>query len=419
MTRQANSSNCNRREFLESSARNAAGFAAGAISLGAARSPNETLQLGLIGLGSQGRELARSVSQQSNVEIVAVCDVDVRALALAQHEISQTQRCKPVAVTEHEQLVAKTEIDAVLIATPDHWHVPMAIDALQAGQDVFLETPVAHTVEAGEQLCRVASQSGQIVQVGLPQRSGKHFQSAVSKIQAGILGKVHVAKAWAVHRRKSIGTSRPNRPPHGVDYHRWLGTLEYRPFYENRFHQNWPWFWDFGSGELGLWGVQHLDVIRWALDLGLPKQVYATGGMLSFDDDRETPDTLSVQYNYDDVQVVWEHRQWSNRGIEGRSSGVAFYGDLGTLIVDRSGWKVYDHHQNLYADASEIKNSQMQGFLENVRARRLPLADLGSGQTSSVMCHLGNIAYLEGRSLNFDSSSMQFINDASANQRLG
>ncbi len=408
----------NRREFLENSARNAAGIAAGAMSLGAARSPSDRLQVGVLGLGSQGMDLATAVTHTNRAEVVAICDVDVHVLAKAQHEIESQQSSKPVIITQHEQLVARDDLDAILVATPDHWHARMGSDVLLAGKDLFLETPVAHSIQEGESLCQLAGNTEQIVQVSLPQRSGVHFQSAVKLIRSGFLGKVHLAKAWAVHRRKSIGLCAETRPPLGVDYQRWLGPAPQAPFQPNRFHHNWPWFWDYGSGELGLWGVQHLDVVRWALDLNLPKKVIATGGKRSFHDDRETPDTLTVHYDFEDVEVVWEHRQWSNRGIEGRSSGAAFYGDLGTLVVDRSGWKVYDHHEDRHANASEIKQSQVDNFLESVRTRTAPVANLNDGQNSSVLCHLGNIASRLGREVTFDSDSKTFGDDFAANELL-
>lgn len=410
--------NYNRREFLESSARNAAGIAAGAMSLGAANSPGEQIQLGVVGIGSQGMELAKIIATHPAAKVVAICDVDARALAIAQHDLGQLQGHKPLILTQHELLVQRSDLDAVVVATPDHWHARIAADALQAGKDLFLETPVAHTIEEGEVLCRLAEDSKRIVQVGLPQRSGLHFQSAVKLLRCGYLGKVHLAKAWAVHRRKSIGQCASSSPPMGVDYARWLGPAPHAAFQENRFHQHWPWFWDYGSGELGLWGLQHLDVIRWGLNLGLPRKVYAAGGKRSFQDDRETPDTLTVHYDYENVEVVWEHRQWSMRGIEGRASGAAFYGDLGTLIIDRSGWKVYDHHEDRYANSSEIRESQIDNFLTRLRDRKEPLADLQTGQMSSILCHLGNLAYRLGREIEFSPETRTFPKEMIAMESL-
>jgi predicted dehydrogenase len=415
----SSSSAYNRREFLGSSARNAAGVAAGVFSLGAASTrAQERVRLGVIGVGQQGRELAETLARFDDVSITVICDVDARALAVTQEELGRQLARPPVAVTAHEQVLDRTDVDAVVIATPDHWHAPMAIAACQAGKDIYLEQPVAHSVLQGEAIRHTAEETGRIVQTGLPQRSGAHFQSAVELLRRGEIGRVHLAKAWAIHRRRSIGRTATTQTPVGVDYARWLGPAPQRPFQPNRFHHNWPWFWDYGSGELGLWGVQLLDVVRWGLDLDLPRRISASGGQRCFHDDRETPDTLTVQFGYDDLDVVWEHRQWSTRGIEGRTAAAAFYGERGTLIVDRSGWKVYDGREGLYADASEIKQSHLRDWIDAVRTRGTPSAALPVGQRSMTLCHLGNIAYRLGREVRFDPRTLSFESDEEANRML-
>lgn len=400
----------NRREFLENSARNAAGLTAGSLSIAAAHPRQGPIRIGMIGLGQQGYDLALRLAKEQDAEIVALYDIDVRPLARAQQEIHKTQATRPLILPNSESLLSRDDIDAIVLATPDHSHAVLAENVLRSGKDLYLETPVAHTLSEGEKLLQLSEQSGQIVQVGLPQRSGPHFQSAVSLIQSGFLGKVHQAKAWVSHRRKSIGYCAPASPPLGVDYKGWLRPVGQQPFYVNRFHKNWAWFWQFGSGELGLWGVHQLDLVRWALQLDLPQRVSAHGGLYSFKDDRETPDTLAVHYEFPELEVTWEHRQWSNRGIEGRSSGVAFYGELGTLIVDRSGWKAYDHPQEKYCGASEIHQSHLHNFLQAVRTRTQPVASMMDGQNATIMCHLGNLAYRSQQPLDFDPSTRKLLN---------
>ncbi len=389
----------NRRVFLKESARGAAGVAVGVMSLGAKGASQNSLNVGVIGLGQQGRMLARELATLSGVRVTAICDVDVQAIAFTQAELEKMQVAAPVAMTAYEQLLDRKEIDAVVIATPDHWHAKMAVDACRAGKDVYLEQPVAHSIQDGELICRVAEQTGRIVQTGLPQRSGLHYQSAIELLHRGEIGKIHLAKAWAVHHRKSIGRCATTQPPLGVDYNRWLGPAPLRKFQANRFHNDWTWFWDYGSGELGQWGVQLLDVARWGLNLDLPESVIATGGNRYFKDDRETPDTMFVQFRYPEIDLIWEHRQWCQHGIEGRMAATAFYGDRGTLIIDRSGWKVYDSHDRLYADASEIKRSHLQNFTDCIVTRKSPTADLHVGNISMALCHLGNLAYQEGREI--------------------
>ncbi len=417
------SSGVNRREFLGNSARNAASVAAGVLSLGMSTGtrqpgPLDSVHVGVIGLGEQGRDLTLQLGKIPGVRIVAICDVDAHVLAAAQHEIMDQTGHRPAIVVPHEQLLARSDVDAVVIATPDHWHASMAIAACQAEKDVYLEQPVGHSIADGQAILKAAREHRRIVQTGLPQRSGLHFQSAIDLLRSGEIGRVHLAKAWAVHRRRSIGRVASSPAPAGVDYRRWLGPTGDRPFNVNHFHQNWPWFWEFGAGELGLWGVQLLDVVRWGLDLDLPSRVIACGGQRAFHDDRETPDTLTVQYEFPEVDVVWEHRQWSSRGIEGRTAAVAFYGEHGTLIVDRSGWKVYDGRPGLFAETSEIRQSHLRNWIDCIRTRQLPAADIAIGERSMLMCHLGNISYRLGREVRFRPDTLSFDSDDEANRLL-
>jgi predicted dehydrogenase len=411
--------NVNRRDFLGKSARNAAGVAVGVWSWGVARaSGTDAIRIGVIGVGAQGADLTRRLAALPGAVITALCDVDQQMLQAA-HKTLHSSRHAPVLVAHHEELLSRSDVDAVVIATPDHWHALLARDACLAGKDVYLEQPVAHTLAEGQQLIRLAEQTGCIIQTGLPQRSGAHFQSAMQLLQSGDLGPVHVAKAWAMHRRSSIGRVAESQAPAGVDYDRWLGPAPARPFQANRFHQHWNWHWDYGSGELGTWGVQLLDLVRWGLNLDLPTRVCAQGGRRRFHDDRETPDTLTVQFEFPEVDVIWEHRQWSSRGLEGRTAAAAFYAERGTLVIDRSGWKVYDGPGRLYADASELHDNHLQNWLDCIHSRRTPVADLTIGQRSMALCHLGNIACRLGREVRFDPATTSFLHDPEADALAG
>jgi len=413
-------SGVNRRDFLGKTARNAAGVAVGVLGLGSASrvGPNETVQVGVIGVGHQGKDLALRLAGLPGARVAAICDVDVQALALTQHQLADRIGARPIAVARHEQILERSDIHAVVIATPDHSHASICHDALLAGKDLYLEQPVAHSIAESESLVETALKSGLIIQTGLPHRSGAHFQSAVEVLRSGEIGPVHHAKAWAMHRRRSIGRQSPEQVPTGIDYPRWLGTAPSRGFQSNRFHQNWPWFWDYGSGELGVWGVQLLDVVRWGLNLDLPVRIAATGGNRFFHDDRETPDTLAVQFEFPELDVIWEHRQWTSRGLEGRTAATAFYGEKGTLIIDRSGWKIYDGPSGRFEDASEIHLSHLANWLDCLRTRKPPTANLSIGHRSTVLCHLGNISYRLGREVRFHPESLRFEQDDEANRLL-
>jgi predicted dehydrogenase len=411
-----------RRQFLGSSAKNAAGVAAGMVGLAASATlkaaPSERVRVATIGVRNQGKVLAAGLASLADVEVAALCDIDESLRPAALRAFSETAGKVPRWESDFRRILDDRTIDAVVIATPDHWHAPMTILACAAGKDVYVEKPVSHNVDEGRQMVAAARRYTRVVQSGLQQRSGKHFQTAVDFVRSGRLGAVHLAKAWTVHRRKPIGHKRDGVAPEGVNYDLWLGPAPLRAFNANRFHYNWHWFWDYGTGELGNWGCHMLDVARWGLGVELPSRVSAVGGRFHFDDDQETPDTLVVQYAYPGTTIVWEHRLWSTHGVEGRSAAAAFYGDAGTLVVDRGGWKVYDLNETIASDTSEQPIAHLRNFIDCIKTRSRPAADIETGHTSSALCHLGNIAYRMGREITFDPATGTFGGDRDANGLL-
>lgn len=411
----------NRRVFLGASAANAAGMAAAGVVgwtgvAGASSAPNERVRVGVIGIRGQGKVLANALAAFSDASVSALCDVDESLLHPLAREIESRQGHTPALATDFRRLLENPELDAIVVATPDHWHAPMTILACQAGKDVYVEKPVSHTLDEGPAMIAAAVRNKRVVQSGLQQRSGSHFQSAVEYLRSGRLGSVHLAKAWTVHQRKSIGFRKNSEAPAGVDYDLWLGPAAARPFNPNRFHYNWHWFWDYGTGELGNWGVHLLDVARWGLGVELPTHVSAVGGKHHFQDDQQTPDTLFVNYAYPGKTITWEHRLWSSHGQEGRSAAVAFCGDRGTLIVDRGGWKVYGQKDAANEGASELLEPHLRNFVDCIRTRAVPACPLETGHVSSALCHLGNIAYRLGRSLNVDPRKGIVVNDVDAGE---
>ena len=416
-----------RRQFLGSSAKNAAGVAVGMVGLAGAaalkaaptdRAPSERVRVATIGVRNQGKVLSAGLASLSDVEVVALCDVDESLRPAAVRAVADVTGRVPRWESDFRRLLDDRTIDAVVIATPDHWHAPMTLLACDAGKDVYVEKPVSHNVREGEEMVAAARRHNRVVQSGLQQRSGKHFQSAVDFVKSGRLGAVHLAKAWTVHRRKPIGSKRDGAAPEGVNYEMWLGPAPLRPFNANRFHYNWHWFWDYGTGELGNWGCHMLDIARWGLGVELPTRVSAVGGRFHFNDDQETPDTLMVQYAYPDATIVWEHRLWSTHGVEGRSAAAAFYGDAGTLVVDRGGWKVYDQSETIASDTSEQLIAHLRNFVDCIKTRSQPVADIETGHVSSALCHLGNIAYRVGREVAFDPASRTVTGDPNADLLL-
>lgn len=387
-----------RREFLDSSARNAAGVAAlgvGVSGLPAAAESGrpELIRLGVIGLRNRGSELAQTFAALPGTEISAICDVDRRLFQPLTQALTSLGSREPLPVRDYRELIEHPEVDAVVVATPDHQHFPMAVQVLQAKKPLYLEVPVTHTSAEAEQLLGLQSASGVLVQTGLTHRSGAHFLSAIQYLRSGQLGHVHLAKAWATHRRQSIGRRSETSPPEEVDYAAWLGPARELHFRPNRFHYHWRWHWDLGAGELGNWGVHLLDLASWGLDVKHPTRVISTGGKFAFDDDQQTPDTQQVCYDFGHCAIQWEHRQWSPHANEGRSSGVAFYGEQGTLILDRGGWKVYGMKNGDSRSGADATPAHCRNFLDAIRGTSILAADLSTGLVASSLCHAGNTAY--------------------------
>jgi predicted dehydrogenase len=422
MTKPAsNDPQINRRVFLGASAANAAGIAAAGVVgwtgvAGARAASGERVTLGVIGIRGQGKVLANTLAGFADVNLATICDVDESLLPAVARDIETRQGQSPALATDFRRLLDDPALDAVVIATPDHWHAPMTVLACQAGKDVYVEKPVSHSLAEGPAMIAAAKKHRRVVQSGLQQRSGAHFQSAIEYLRSGRLGNVHLAKAWTVHQRKSIGFRKNGEAPAGVDYDLWLGPAPARPFNPNRFHYNWHWFWDYGTGELGNWGVHLLDVARWGLAVELPEQVSAIGGKHHFDDDQQTPDTLLVNYAYPGKIISWEHRLWASHGQEGRSAAVAFCGDRGTLIVDRGGWKVYGQKEAATADSSDLLEPHLRNFIDCIRSRATPVCPLETGLVSSALCHLGNLAYRAGRNISVDPRTGDVLGDPAAKE---
>lgn len=407
-----------RRQFLGRSAQNAAGVAAGMVGLSstvAKADKNSPVRVGIIGVRNQGKTLASKFARMPDVNVVTLCDVDESLQPAVQKAVLESQETAPRWESDFRRVLDDQHIDAVAIATPDHWHAIMGMLAVQAGKDVYLEKPVSHTIEEGQRLLDAVRENDCVVQTGLQQRSGTHFQSAIDVVQSGKIGRVQLAKAWVAHSRKPFGAhADADAAPEGVDYDLWLGPASERPFNINRFHHHWQWYQEYGTGELGNWGVHLLDIARWGLQLDLPDRVSAAGSQCVFRGDQEMPDTMTATFHYADHTILWEHRLWTNHGLEGRGSGVSFHGDKGTLVVDRSGWKVYDSKERLTSDTSEQLGAHLRNFIDCVRTRQRPNADIEIGHVSTTMAHLGNIAWKLKREVRFDPASQSFIGDDEA-----
>ncbi len=394
--------------------------AAGAVALAgklAGSSPaSERLRLGVIGVRGRGAELASEFAKRADCEVVALCDIDDASFKKPLAAVEKAGGKAPRLEKDFRKLLDDKGIDAVVNATPDHWHALVAVMACQAGKDVYSEKPASHNVVEGRRMVEAARKYKRVVQIGIQRRSMPHVMEATKFVREGGIGKVGMARAWILQKRPAIGPGKPAEVPAGVDYAMWQGPALDRPFMSNRFHYNWHWFWNWGTGELGNNGIHGLDVARWGLGVDAPLTVASGGGNYVFDD-REVPDTQVVTYEFPKACLVWEHRLYDKHPMEGLGFGIAFYGDKGVLTVDEKGWKVQDGAE-AGGKATGGLGNHLTNFVECVKSRDNPNADVEVGHLSTRLCHLGNIAHRVGRRLHFDAATESFPGDAEANALL-
>jgi len=407
----------NRRRFITTSAATV-GTLSALSAAGAADQPNEKIVVAVMGLRNRGKDLVGAFSGMDDVEVACLCEVDENVVGPAQKVLAGRKRREARVEKDIRRVLEDKNINAVVVATPDHWHALATVWACQAGKHVYVEKPISHNLVEGRRMVEAARRHNRIVQVGTQRRSAPDSASALGLVRSGKLGKIPFAKTWIAGHRPSIGRPADSPVPKGVDYDLWQGPAPARPFNRNRFHYEWHWFWDYGTGELGNNGIHGLDLARWLLNLDAPLRISAGGGKFFYDDDRQTPDTQVVTYDFPGCSVVWEHRIWSRTGCEGQGFGVILYGENGTLMFDNHGWHVQD---GITASdkSGEMQRAHVRNFLDCVKNGRRPNADIEDGHKSTRLCHLGNIAYRTGRAIRFDGKTETCGTDAEANRMLG
>ncbi len=417
--------NLSRRRFINRAGAGVLGAAALAAPSVRGAGAGEKLVAALIGCGGQGPGVAGGVKGAGNVDIAFCCDPDSSRAGSAAERLGG----KPVA--DLRRVLDDRDVDAVVIATPDHWHAPAAILALEAGKHVYVEKPCSHNVREGRLLVEAAKRTGRVVQHGTQSRSSSMIVQAIELLREGIIGDVLVAKAYNVQRRGSIGKEKPGEAPAGVDYDLWIGPAEMVPFQKNRFHYTWHWWHNFGTGDAGNDGVHEIDIARWGLGVDThPTTVASVGGKYFFDDDQEFADTMFASFEYpgdgrvgSKRQLVFEMRLWSRYGlIEGNDNGNAFFGTKGWMFVTKRGkLKVYDERNNeidISRERPDVSNHR-KNFVDAIREGARQRADAETAHLSSSLCHMANIAARLGRSLRFDPERETFPDDREANELLG
>jgi predicted dehydrogenase len=392
-------------------------------------SPNDKLSVALIGCKGMGMYDLTDHLKQPGIECLALCDVDNNILQERAKTVNELTGNIPKLYKDYRHVIDDKQIDVVIIGTPDHWHCLPAVHACEAGKDVYVEKPLANSIAECQVMLKAARKYNRVVQVGQQQRSGQHWQDIVALVRSGKLGTIRKIKTWGYFGYGKGSPKVPDSPvPEGVDYNTWLGPAPEHPFNRNRFHGSWRHFWDHGGGLLTDWGVHLLDIALWAMNVKFPKAVMASGGIYAYPDNAiETPDTLNVLYDYGSFTVEWDHAGGLSKGIYGRSYGVAFIGNNGTLVVNREGWEVIAESENNTDkmpviplqpadDASHEKH--VKNFIDCVKSRKSPICEIEHGHNVALVAHMGNIAYRTGNKLIWDERKGNFKDDPKANDLL-
>ncbi|MCU0874883.1 MAG: Gfo/Idh/MocA family oxidoreductase [Pirellulaceae bacterium] len=420
-----------RREFLKQSGLTAAASAAWSLSPGAvhAAGANQRIVAAVIGPGGMGSSHLRQLVDRQDVLVAYVCDVDANRLAAAAKMVQDATGQAPRAVKDMRECFDDRAVDAVWIATPDHWHAPATILACDAGKHVYVEKPCSHNLREGRLMVEAARRNNRVVQVGTQSRSTEHVMAAMQALEEGVIGEVLVAKAWNSQRRGNIGRQQPSDPPPHLDFDLWLGPAPVQPYRANMLPSIWRWWYDFGVGDIGNDGVHDIDLARWGLGVDVqPDTIAALGGKYFFDDDQQWPDTQYVVFEYagdgqktKTKQLIFEQRIWSPYFQEGHENGNAFYGTKGVMILGKKdGWQVTlaGNKPGPSAAGTFSLPAHHQNFLDCIRSGAKPNADIEIGHLTASLCHLANIATRVGRVVRFDPQTEQIADDPEAAKLL-
>ncbi len=423
----------NRREFLVRGGGTvlAAGTAATwtAVHTSAAEK-EETIRLALIGCGGMGGgHLSGFVKRNSAVSVGWLCDVDPGRIEAATSRIDGFQRTPPQRTSRYEDFLADKNVDAVIIATPHHWHAPIALAALVEGKDAYIEKPISHVYDEGKQIVAAAKKYGRVVQHGTQMRSSPVTKQAAKLLSEGIIGEVKVARAWTAELRRLIRPVSDSPVPAGVDYDRWLGPAPKRPFNTQRFHGSWRYFRDYGNGEIGDDGIHDIDMARWGLgDPASPVKITARGSRMMLKSQfGDFPDNMNVTYEYPDGRLlVYENYPFTEYGMHGFDNGNVFYGTKGYMVFSRRGAFTVYLGKKGEKGPTETKESRskigydehMEDFLHAVRTRSATRASAEIAHPSCALVHLGEIAFRTTGQLEFDPQSEQFVDCQEANELL-
>ncbi len=386
---------------------------------------NERVNFAVIGLHGRGYAHLESIRANKNAMVTHICDVDETELDKFSAAVKEKFNQTPVRQKDIRKLLESKDIDVITIATPEHWHAPMAIMGLKAGKHVYVEKPCSHNPAEGELLVQAQKKYGKLVQMGNQQRSSPHTIEIIKKIKEGLIGRPYLGKAWYCNTRGSIGVGKRTQVPAYLDWELWQGPAPRRPYKDNIHPYNWHWFWNWGTGETLNNGTHEVDVCRWALGVDVPKSVSASGGRYHFKDDWEFYDTLVTSFEYDEKMITWEGTSCQGKRYYGKDRGAAIQGTNGTVLIDREGYQVFsldDKKINEFTTKSEnsskdllsmdsMTDAHFGNLVNAIRNGDKLHSPIHEGNISVTMLQLSNIAWKMNRTLNLNTAKGHILND--------
>ncbi|MGQ0650397.1 MAG: Gfo/Idh/MocA family protein [Gemmatimonadaceae bacterium] len=424
-----------RRDFIKASGTAALGLVAGVSKPGPlfvlGGSPAEKVVVAVIGVNGRGVVHAQNFAQLPNSEVAYICDVDANVIAKATTAASQLQAPSPKAVGDFRRVLDDTSVDAIAIATPDHWHTPMTLLAMQAGKHVYLEKPSGNNPHEDELLIKASTKYKSLVQLGTQRRSGPRFYEAIHAIRGGAIGTPYLARAWYANTRTGIGKGRAAAVPSTLDFELWQGPAPRTEYRDNIIHYNWHWFTRWGTGEICNNGTHEIDVARWLLGVDYPTAVYSTGHRHHFADDWEFPDTQEATFEFEGGKtIIWHGQSCNGQQMYGRSRGTIILGTGGSLVIDQDGYVIFDLKNKVVRESTVapqgdalntvgddgLTQLHMQNFLDAIRTGAQLNAPIADGAKTGMLCHLGTIAHQTGRKLRIDPTTARIQGDAEASK---
>ncbi len=423
-----------RRSFIKTTALTTAGLGlSGPFIRSIAGPPSDVVTLAIMGCNGRGNFLAGAFTHVKNVKVKYICDVDTRALQKGINTVNKEAGYMPVGFGDIRKMLGQKDYDALVVATPDHWHTPAAILACEAGKHVYVEKPCCHNPGEGELLIQAARKYNKHVQMGDQRRSHPLYLKAIKELHDGIIGRVYFARSWYANNRGSIGIGKQTPIPDWLNYELWQGPAPREPFQDNLIHYNWHWFWHWGTSETCNNGTHEIDVMRWGLQEKFPTKVTSAGGRYRYKDDWQTPDTQVLTFDFDDKKsMMWEGRSCNGLTEEDDGRGVIFYGESGSMKLLNTHYLIYDKDSklvkeekdtNMPADTNVINTvgpglsfdiHHLANFIETLRGNASLNSEIAEGYASTLYPLLGNIAYRTQRELTIDHQTGRILNDPEA-----